>query len=166
MIVERIETLKNYLENIPQEIIKKKKFNLNKWMAASKIRDESELPFSKIKKIKSLGQIIVEPNYCQTTGCAMGWATTIPEFKEAGLVLITGDSDIYSSHIAFKHKNKWYEHFAAAEKFFDIEYQTARILFDPTYYKFEYTRHPKYVVSRLNYLLKHGEEKLKSEYGW
>lgn len=167
MNVERLETLKAYLENIPPEIVKKKKFDLNKWMTPSDVRDTEKAPFSVLKKIRSKDLHVVEPNYCQTTGCAMGWATTIPEFKEAGLILAAEPGDIYNACICYKHKNKWYEHFEAAENFFDIPYTTSRILFNPMYYRYDERNHPKFVIKRLKLLLKDGEEKLREKYaGW
>ena len=77
---------------------------------------------------------------CGTSACALGWATTIPSFRKAGLrmtktkqigyiyVTITGmrhnyTKEQYSSHVSLHRSLK------AAMKFFDITYTEADYIF-------------------------------------
>lgn len=62
---------------------------------------------------------------CGTSACAMGWATTIPSFRKLGLRLqrsyVWGHSPAYGSRYGLD----------AAQKFFEIDLQTATLLFAP-----------------------------------
>lgn len=60
---------------------------------------------------------------CGTTACAVGWACTIPEFKEEGLSYY----DESNQHFAPKYKGEW--HFDAVDEFFDISYRDSLWLF-------------------------------------
>lgn len=62
-----LETLKEFLKTIATE-----KFDLDSW----RYTDNTEI-FISDDYLK---------NECGTTACAMGWAATLPEFKEAGLI--------------------------------------------------------------------------------
>lgn len=66
---------------------------------------------------------------CGTTACAMGWATTIPEFKELGLRL-ERNSFSGQGYLVFGEK----KHFSAAAEFLDITEKEAEYLFNPDKY--------------------------------
>ena len=66
---------------------------------------------------------------CGTSACAMGWATTIPEFKEMGLRLEQTTRN-GQGFIAFGE----FKHFEAAAKFMDITLKEAEYLFNPDQY--------------------------------
>ena len=61
---------------------------------------------------------------CGTTGCAVGWACTIPEFKEAGLSYVNSTIN-YGSLKSFQ----------AVAEFFGVSYTEAVYLFSQVSYK-------------------------------
>ena len=61
---------------------------------------------------------------CGTTGCAVGWACTIPEFKEAGLSY-TGVTVSYGGLVCW----------AAVQEFFGLSFMEAQYLFSNASYK-------------------------------
>lgn len=63
---------------------------------------------------------------CSSVACALGWATTIPEFKRAGLKLVAEPGD-YRAHIRMGDLLCS----EAAAKLFDISYKQACDLFEP-----------------------------------
>jgi hypothetical protein len=69
---------------------------------------------------------------CGTTACALGWATTIPEFRELGLRLrLRSDG---SGVVAMEYKNiehGWDPAHDAAEKVFGLDFWQAEHLFVP-----------------------------------
>lgn len=66
---------------------------------------------------------------CGTTGCAMGWAATMPEFRRLGLYLEMSDGQGYP---ALKGKDgEEYTALGAAKKLFALDYDGARHLFIP-----------------------------------
>lgn len=68
-----------------------------------------------------------EEHKCGTSACAMGWATTIPEFRNLGLGF--GYNNISVSLHFYEGEN-----FGAIENFLDISEQEAQYLFDPATY--------------------------------
>ncbi len=76
---------------------------------------------------------------CGTAGCACGWATTIPEFKEAGFVLMVFDWEDEHTHpdwhIAYcPPGDEVWTGWDAATKFFDITKPMAVYLFSQSSY--------------------------------
>jgi hypothetical protein len=63
-------------------------------------------------------------NQCGTTGCACGWATTIPEFREAGFTMADWGEVAYRRVLGYH----------GASLFFDISYEESLMLFSPTSY--------------------------------
>lgn len=58
---------------------------------------------------------------CKTTACAVGWATTLPSFRKAGLSMDFEDyMPQYKTHFGF----------SAVAAFFEISYAEATFLFD------------------------------------
>lgn len=111
--------------------------------------------FTRDDEIKVLP--LVRQNACRTTACAMGHATMIPKFRKAGLGL-TKDFDIFLGArymlVYQDPEGKVHEAFAAAAAFFGIDEDESQHLFDPAYYEPNHRRDPKYVVARLNKLIK------------
>lgn len=64
---------------------------------------------------------------CGTSACALGWATAIPEFKDAGLVLSWIPLRFCGGHFTVRYKE--YEAFDAASEFFDIGSMHAEFIF-------------------------------------
>lgn len=149
---ERLLTLAKFLEDLP-----KHKFMFGTWMTATncavssydidekkrfakalETRDEKKPAFKYVKERGATGSVIVEPNLCQTVGCALGWAATIPEFKKEGLHLIshwdkeTGTDDafvaLFENPKDIKHSSYSRDVMAGAQ-FFDIDYMDAQMLF-------------------------------------
>lgn len=95
----RLEKLADLLEKVAaiERRRKIKKFNMFSWA-------EGDLGLTK--------------NLCGSSGCALGWATAIPEFRKAGLHLEYGEPCY----------NGYYGE-AAAEAFFEITAEAADQLF-------------------------------------
>jgi hypothetical protein len=68
---------------------------------------------------------------CGTTACALGWATTIPEFRNLGLRLCRDEIDIGAVEGKLLNKRtrirETFEN--AAERIFGLEYDEAHFLF-------------------------------------
>lgn len=165
MNVERLERLALFLE----KEVDKNKFWLATWMRDSaalqtarpeafETRDILKPAFSEIGEVKfrkkgwSPRQIL-EPTVCQTVGCAMGWAATIPEFKKAGLKLVSYSGfhggEIGLAEIYYKGKIG----FDAAAKFFEITGVDAGMLFDPACYPASAFTKPRAVSKRIHELI-------------
>lgn len=83
------------------------------------------------------------PNKCGTTACAVGWATTIPAFKKAGLKLYRDyDDGLYPIY-------KTYDSWDAVKVFFKLSMKDAEWLFNSGYYPVEQNNNPKYVAKRI-----------------
>jgi hypothetical protein len=65
------------------------------------------------------------PTDCNTTACACGWATTIPEFADAGLKLEKDCGELYLTYNGYKRSE-------AAARFFEISDYAAEYLFLPS----------------------------------
>jgi hypothetical protein len=67
---------------------------------------------------------------CGTTACALGWATTIPEFRAAGLRLVR---TVIGLEVLFEDEDGFVtdDSTTSAEAFFDISRSDARWLFVP-----------------------------------
>lgn len=67
---------------------------------------------------------------CGTTGCAIGWACYIPEFRDAGFKLVYYDDRFYPYPVYGGRVG-----FHAVEAFFDLPYYDAQQLFDTPGYR-------------------------------
>lgn len=75
------------------------------------------------------------PVDCRTQACALGFATTIPEFSKAGLnANYFRDPRSEERGFALQPTYLGNTNFAAASAFFDIRYDQALFLFDSSYY--------------------------------
>lgn len=108
MHVDRLRRLAFHLRND----VKDEVFNLATWVGNDDVPWEGKEDLS-----------------CGTSACAMGWATTIPEFKQLGLHL-ERLSPSGQGFIVFGE----FKHFEAAAKFMDITYKESEYLFDPSKY--------------------------------
>lgn len=172
MHVKRLELLAAKLESIP-----KHKFNLETWMAASNsgtIRFnlkaletwDGKGAFQTIRRDVSRAgdpynatRNIVKPRECQTVGCAMGWATTMPEFRKLGLRLMAEHRDDRAVACIVKKGVITASHFNAAKEIFDFPHRIAEVLFDPSEYEHDQRDDPKYVIARIKDLIQGKEVK-------
>jgi hypothetical protein len=121
MNTKRLLILAAFLETVPEH-----KFDLMNWRdtGLEKLTLGERLSGDYMSNEKLLN------NSCGTTGCAIGWACTIPEFIEDGFTwsgrwpLLTTDS---SSEALF---SGW----CAVEYFFSIDKVTSEYLFMDTFY--------------------------------
>jgi len=94
---------------------------------------------------------------CGTSACAVGWATTIPEFRDAGLHLTSGwgEAGLHLTDAGLEYNcpedGITYPAFTGVEKFFGINFDTAMWAFSNDAYDGEAT--PQDVAERLQYLL-------------
>lgn len=120
---ERLLKLAEFLDAVPKE-----QFNLGQWTSDG-----------------SVGS-------CGTTACACGWATTIPEFREAGLRL-EKQSDYFgeSFHaLVYEQLKNW----DAVELFFGISFDDACRLFYEGAYPDEDVNNPRAVADRIRDFVK------------
>lgn len=171
MNIERIEHLLVMLREIHADQKKRKQFNLDQW--ADRTNDNGR-------------------NVCGTQCCSLGFAALTPWFQRRGLGLrnernngkivkisneevLTEELNLYYSTSNFpiypdidvyykdrKTGNSYYG-FGAAEKFFDIDYDTSFVIFSPEYYH-KNNKGVNRVINRVEYLLKNGEDKLHNKY--
>lgn len=75
---ERLLMLANFLE----KEVKEDRFNFNTWSSSAGLRDYIN------EAVTAKSEFIPVPEgACGTTACALGWATTIPAFRDLGLRL-------------------------------------------------------------------------------
>ena len=88
---------------------------------------------------------------CGSTACALGWATTIPAFKRAGLRFDGGSPYFLPPDTKYGSYS-----FNAGAAFFHIRIEDANYLFEPSCYPTLNTT-PTEVASRIRGLLKGGK---------
>lgn len=126
---ERLKILADFLRTVDR-----KHFDLKRWVTGVKVSDS--MP--------------PDLNACGSTGCAIGWATTIPEFREAGLTLYNPFS-VYPQ----PRYGTWVG-FPAVKTFFDININMASCLFHDEQYSSSDRFNPMAVVRRIDALLARG----------
>lgn len=130
MHADRLRRLAFYLRND----IKDEVFNLATWVGNDDVPWEGKDDLS-----------------CGTSACAMGWATTIPEFKQLGLHL-ERFSPSGQGFLVFGEA----KHFEAAAQFMDISLKEAEYLFDPAKYPEEDDTSRLEVVERIEDFITNG----------
>jgi hypothetical protein len=95
---ERLQTLATFLKKVPSN-----KFDLGHWRVHVDNED---------------GPPVTDLNECGTTACAIGWACSIPEFIEAGLVYKEW-GPTFDGHVSW----------GAPIEFFGISRKVANLLF-------------------------------------
>ena len=144
---KRLEKLAEFLKTIPP-----KKFDMEMWMDTNLEMTEGTAD----------GDVPVDANVCGTAGCAMGWATTIPSFRKAGLRLFRNrtffrDCLVSACHVALVDKKTGRRtalEFWAAADFFGISVGKAAELFSPDHYTEKQMKNPKFVSKRITNFLK------------
>jgi hypothetical protein len=139
MKVERLKKLRKALVAYNKNR-KNLGFNLTTWAAMDFIY-ESEDP-TKVVQAARDGK-----NYCGTTACACGIATTVPEFRRAGLKIIRTDC---GAELSYRGKRE----FDAAESFFGLSDLEAEHLFYAYSYPESQRKSPMAVVRRIDKMLK------------
>jgi hypothetical protein len=136
----RLEKLAEFLQTLPP-----KKFTIGQWMNLDHTPKEAFIE--------------IDANYCGTAGCALGWATTIPSFRKAGLRLYSvknfwGDSSTQGEVYLIdpKTNEKITDNFGAAAQFFGTGDDTDWI-FCPDFYINEDKVTPKIVAARIRKVL-------------
>lgn len=84
---------------------------------------------------------------CGTTACAVGWACTIPEFRNAGLYMTQRNAPAFEA----------LEGYEAVSRFFEIDADKTRWLFSPVPYSIEEYKDPAAVATRIRELLDRGQ---------
>lgn len=139
---DRLKTLANYLHNInPTE------FDLDSWCyipsTTANIQERSRQYFQFYGDDRTTDLIpIIKQDInvdCGSTACALGWAATIPEFREQGLQLfVQPHSGSYLPGLVVYTKKEdpdFYEtNFYAAMHFFGLSEEESGYLFDPEFY--------------------------------
>ena len=143
MNVERLATLANFLNSF-DETHQDTQFSLMQWMCSTKVKFKTK---SVIIGYETLYEYL--PNECNTVGCALGWAATIPEFKEAGLFLGSFSDDTNIPSIKYKKLGRLYSGQKAAEKFFGISEDMFFHFFMPYSYPQDQRRNPRVVATRI-----------------
>ena len=143
--------------------LNKKKFYMGTWQQSARRLAENmgydgqlRIPKKTKEYVKTVGEGMafkgtthssVIPIKCMTVGCAMGWATTLSEFRRAGLKLQAthlGEFAVpeYDGEIGFY----------AASTFFDLSMPQTEYLFDPIQYTDKNSKDLDYVANRIRAL--------------
>ena len=152
MHVKRLEILADFLETNPT-VLARGKFNLHKWMDAR----DGDGDLSAFHVDQKYGD--TQPNECSTVGCGLGWATTIPAFRRAGL------RNCRAPRYYDKKSGALFYGYAAGRHFFQLNYpDTEYILFNPQRYPTSQRRNPKYLATRIREMIEIGEEKFNKKH--
>lgn len=162
---DRLERLANLLENVPLD-----KFNMDVWvdlpdadfsdavLAAWSDADPDHTAFVDLDTDKALGK-----NVCGTAACAMGWATTLPEFRKAGYVMRTIRYETSDGSIMYRNpvpvRDGMQGFSACGMDFFALDEGQLDYLFLPSSYTddngISEPATPKRVANRIRLLIKH-----------
>ena len=124
---ERLTILADFLDALPEQLDEQKRFDMNYYWLAAPI-------------------VIAQYEDCETVGCALGWAATIPAFQQAGFChsRYAGGAPSYLDRFGI----------SAATAFFGLSETQAIRLFMPGIYR---TRKPQtsptYVAAQIRKLL-------------
>ena len=167
---ERLTMLADYLNGVKEfkgRAPPSNKFDLELWQAPYKhFKKEFDLKGTPKKKPFKLKTIKIgeekyrmsQPNECQTAGCAIGWAATIPEFIAQGFFLAENSSRTKSNPFpCYVPPNKCHSilfEFDAIVGFFAITQEESSKLFLERYYKPNQRRQPSIVANRIKSFLK------------
>lgn len=130
MFADRLRKLSFHLRNEVRDEV----FHLATWVG------NDEVPWGGLDDLS-----------CGTTACAMGWATTIPEFKQLGLGLVQTSHNGQGSLVFGEFK-----HFEAAAKFLDISEKEAEFLFNPDKYPDQEDTTRLAVCNRIDQFINYG----------
>lgn len=144
--VARLNTLASFLKTLPMDV-----FDISSWYCGN-MQSNMEL--------LSRPDAIAAAHECGTSACAMGWAVTIPEFKEAGLKPYRDSYSGMSIPTFRGEQGQDYIGFQAAEHFFGISRRMAKHFFGPD----AYTREPQPsdVAARIEVYLQQPERYAKA----
>lgn len=137
--------LEHYME--PYSAFSNKKFDVPKGAKKKK--------FETVKEVD--GTKLVKPIDCQTAGCAIGWACSIPEFNEQGLFLEELDGGQYHFPILIQNDKIISCRHNASEIFFEIDSLEFICLFQPSSYPNGARNRPDLVAKRIRKFVKTGE---------
>jgi hypothetical protein len=161
----RLLKLASFLENT--EFKGAKKFDMDTW-GELRIKKVIEKPTSSGFHLGSSEVTASRREFkCDTVACALGWATTIPEFSKLGLKMTwfndpsaideLDKGDEISGEVKFGNS---YSSIEAASKFFDIDIDQANNIFgaDQDNYGIPYNRRitPQMVAAKIRKLVRTG----------
>jgi hypothetical protein len=143
MNTKRLLILAAFLETVP-----KHKFDLRDWRESPELSDdENYVSLSELNA--SLSNESLMNHSCGTTGCAIGWACTIPEFIEDGFTWKYSSIWRHPGPLLTDSSSKpLCEGWSAVEYFFSIDQVTSEYLFMDTSYD-EYKSGSKDVANRI-----------------
>lgn len=117
LAVRRLEKLAAYMDSLPEGA--NEHFYMGAWYRHDGDPAHAPKPGTAVQENHLMD--------CGTTACALGWATTIPEFQNAGLRMnayVSTDGGVMGMPVFRNH-----EEFDAAEKFFRIDGHDSAVLF-------------------------------------
>jgi hypothetical protein len=145
--------------------VPREKFDINTWMMDSNFSDNRRARRTRVagkEAFRKTGKTVVakvpradepsllvkmvnevQPNHCQTAGCACGWAATLPSFRRRGLALVKLP-DAYMPRIYFDGLTD----FDAVQKFFGLKNSEAEFLFSGGKYIQELDKITPSIVAR------------------
>lgn len=146
--INRLTILSDHLK-----IVKSKKFDINSYVDDPLYYINSKFDENQVHKN-------ITNNECNTTACAMGYATIIPKFRKAGLSLQGFRYNRYSSTPSYRPpKGDHYDGFDASLKFFKLSIPQNFYIFCSEEYSSD--RCSKYyVIKRINKVIKDSQAKL------
>ena len=140
--VARLQTLADFLKTVEPE-----RFDLDYW------RNRPDLDNLLRVDADDSAAIVTDEelkNECGTTACAIGWACTIPEFQQSGLIYKV---DSTGGDVCYTNKGKdtvIYTGAAAVKRFFVFNsHHTAQLLFYPHNYQKEGDTSINEVIDRI-----------------
>jgi hypothetical protein len=146
---KRLMKLVELLQRIEPE-----KFDIDQWMST----DFDSLYNDKSPSTKKP----VKAEECGSAGCGMGWATTIPSFRKAGLLLFRNVSTYDRTVISrgcqvvltdLKTKKPIASEYEAAALFFGLDFDQAMAIFHPNGYPRDKITTPMMVSRKIRKLL-------------
>jgi hypothetical protein len=129
MNTKRLLILAAFLETVPEH-----KFSLEDWRESPELSDDENY-FSLSELNASLSNESLMNHSCGTTGCAIGWACTIPEFIEDGFTWEDGYTrGNHGPLLPDSSSEALFSGWCAVEYFFSIDKVTSEYLFMDTSY--------------------------------
>lgn len=143
MNTDRLLTLARNLRTLP---IDPDRFSMHAWFDTSESDKDG---------------LANEVGGCGTTACACGWATTVPEFRAAGLGLGIPPYALPLDgvgRVSIVYRTPTVTHYdrTAVQRFFGIEFYDAEYLFDPSSYPDYESVAPADVAERIEDLVANG----------
>lgn len=168
MHTERIKQLRDFLAALPEDR-RTGHFSLESWVTVDGqsdgeiYLDAAETPHRRLTRghyNATVNPADIIQAHCGSTACAIGWACSNPEFIRLGFKMAAkreagyppNKADLTSLTPYYKGAEGW----DAVKQFFDLDLDTARILFDADYYDDGEATTVNEVIARLDELIETG----------